>query len=233
MEGKMQSSGFRVGVVRVATLESKEHRDLQGRLIERNYPQIQTTSRCIPEQPLGIYDDKSEEEGIPKVIALAKEFEQEGFDAVVVSCAADPGVDILKKELSIAVFGAGESAATMAGMYGTRIAVIGITETIPIIYKKVLGDKLMAYERPATIKASRDILKPEGKESTLRAAQELKDRGADVIAFACTGYSTAGMGSVIEKELRIPVIDAVLALGAFVSFEHKRQCNISSIRGGV
>ncbi len=48
---------FVVGVIRVITVDDPEKLNLHGRIIERVYPQIKTVSRCIRNQPQGIYDD--------------------------------------------------------------------------------------------------------------------------------------------------------------------------------
>jgi len=37
----------------------------------------------------------------------------------------------------------------------------------------------------------------------------------EVIALACTGYSTIGIANDLEKEVGIPVLDAVIAAGLF------------------
>ena len=50
------------------------------------------TSRCIPDQPEGVHDETSETVAIPKIRKLAKEFEKQGVDGVIISCCGDPGL---------------------------------------------------------------------------------------------------------------------------------------------
>lgn len=103
---------YKVGVIRVLTTEDETVLNCHGKLLERYYPMFQVTSRCIPEQFEGVHDEETERQSIPKVVALAEEMYREGFDAVIVSCAGDPGVEEARKLLPIPVVGAGESVAT-------------------------------------------------------------------------------------------------------------------------
>lgn len=84
---------YKVGVIRVLTTEDETVLNRHGKLLERYYPMFQVTSRCIPEQFEGVHDEETERQSIPKVVALAEEMYREGFEAVIVSCAGDPGVE--------------------------------------------------------------------------------------------------------------------------------------------
>jgi allantoin racemase len=60
----------KIGLIRVVSLEDRKIAELHGRLIERHYPMLQVISRCIKNQPKGIYDDETEALAIPKIIEL-------------------------------------------------------------------------------------------------------------------------------------------------------------------
>ena len=81
---------FKIGIIRVITLKEEEEINRHGRIIEKAFPNIRTISKCIENQPRGIFDEKSEEEAIPKIVDLAKELLNENVDGIIVSCAADP-----------------------------------------------------------------------------------------------------------------------------------------------
>ena len=74
------------------TTEDQELLALHGRLLEQYFPMLEVESRCIPDQPEGIHDDATMALGEPKVVALARQMWQEGFEAIIVSCAGDPGL---------------------------------------------------------------------------------------------------------------------------------------------
>ena len=135
---------YKVGVIRVLTTEDETVLNRHGKLLERYYPMFQVTSRCIPEQFEGVHDEETERQSIPKVVALAEEMYREGFDAVIVSCAGDPGVEEARKLLPIPLVGAGESVATLSLFFGERPAVLGILDAAPKAYRRLFGDKMVS-----------------------------------------------------------------------------------------
>lgn len=205
-----------VGLIRVVSFEDKEILELHGKLIEKYFPSLQVISRCIKNQPKGIYDEDTKKKAIPKVIELGSQFEEEGkVKAIIVSCADDPGVKELRKLLKIPVIGAGSSVAALSLSYGERIGTLGITEQAPPIMREILGKRLIADKKPEGIKTTLDLMTNEGRRNAFKSIKCLKEKGAEIIALACTGYSTIGIAKDLEKEVGIPVLDAVVAAGLF------------------
>ena len=104
---------YKVGLIRVLTTSDPELLTLHGKLLEKYFPFFEVESRCIPNQPEGIYDDETMAVGVPKVAAMAKQMWQEELEAVIVSCAGDPGVAEARKVVPIPVIGAGASTAAL------------------------------------------------------------------------------------------------------------------------
>ncbi len=95
----MERKKHRVGLIRVVSFTDETIANLHGRLIEERFPVLSVLSRCIPDQPEGIYDDASEAAAVPKIVRLGMQMvEKEDLEALIVSCAADPGVEELRKE---------------------------------------------------------------------------------------------------------------------------------------
>lgn len=204
----------RAGVIRVLTTLDEELLNLHGKLISRFFPQIETVSACIPDQYEGVHDDETERLAVPKVMALAWQMESDGFDAVVVSCAGDPGVDELSNELSIPVIGAGRAVAAAARALALPIGVLGLTVKVPSAIKTILGESLVANVVPDGVSSSLDLMTTDGFNATLSAGRYLKRRGAKAIALACTGMTTIDAATRLSADLDIPVIDPVKAEAA-------------------
>lgn len=204
----------RAGVIRVLTTRDEELLNLHGRLISRFFPQIETVSACIPDQYEGVYDDETERLAVPKVMALAWQMESDGLDAIVVSCAGDPGVEELSNELSIPVIGAGRAVAAAARALALPVGVLGLTVKVPSAIKTILGDSLVANVVPDGVSSSLDLMTTDGLNATLSAGRYLKRRGAKAIALACTGMATIDAASRLSADLDIPVIDPVKAEAA-------------------
>lgn len=206
----------KIGLIRVISFKDKRLAELHGKLIEKYFPELQLISRCIKNQPKGIYDEETKKIAIPKIVELGSQIEEEGkVKAIIVSCAADPGVKELRKLLKIPVIGAGSSVSALSLSYGDKVGTFGITEQAPPIMREILGKHLVAETKPEGIKTTLDLMTDEGKRNAFESIKYLKEKGAEVIALACTGYSTVGIAQDLEKEVRIPVLDAVIAAGLF------------------
>jgi len=215
----------RIGLIRVVTLKDDNEAGLHGRLLERLHPGFRVVSRCIPDQPKGIYDEETERLAVPKIVELGiGMFRGEKLDALFVSCAADPGVTELRSELQIPVIGAGSSAAALALAYSDRVATMGITEGTPEAMRRVLGNALAGETRPEGVRNTLDLLGEAGRRSAFEACRVLLEAsGAGVIALACTGFATIGLASELEKKFKVPVIDPVVAAGTVLGHYLERS----------
>lgn len=202
-----------IGLIRVLTSENMEVIGRHGALIERAFPGLRVKSRRIKDQPYGIYNKESEEVAKPKIIELTKELEG-GVEAIIISCAADPAVEELKGELHIPVVGAGASLAAVSRTLGSSVGVITITDDVPDPVRKGLGEHYLTWKKVERVETARDLKESDIVVRTLNAARHLKKQGSNVIALACTGFSTIGIAPKIGEELGIPVVDPVLAAGS-------------------
>jgi len=202
------------GLIRVVSFKDEEIAQRHGRLIEKNFPGLKISSRCIGDQPRGIYDDESEAQAVPKIVQLGLNFaREEGIEGLIISCAADPAVKELREKLKIPVIGAGSAAAALSLAYGEKVGTLGITEETPAVMKAILGSRLVAEAKPEGVVNTFDLMNEEGRKKALAAVHLLLENGAEVIALACTGYATIGIAAELEERAGIPVVDAVAAAG--------------------
>ena len=204
----------RIGLIRVLTTENKELLNLHGKMLMNWFPGLEVVSDCIPNQPEGGHDDETEKAAIPKVLKLAQKMESDGMEAVVVSCAGDPGVELAAKKLTIPIIGAGRAVAAMARVLERPLGVLGITEKVPSAVLQTLGACFKADAIPRGVVSTLDLMKPEGMAATIEAGRELMERGAKALLLACTGMSTIGAAPRLREALRIPVVDPVRAEAA-------------------
>ncbi len=206
-----------VGVIRVLTTDDPELLAAHGRILERDFGLV-TVNRCIPQQPKGIYDDETERIAVPKIIRLARELANGGVDAIVVSCAADPGVIELRAELRIPVIGAGSSASAVALGLAERIGILNLTEGAPGPVRALLGDRFVGEASPEGVKNTLDLMTDWGRESALKAARRLGEAGAGALVLACTGYATIGMADLLRARMGMLAVDPVRAAGLITSY---------------
>lgn len=213
---------FNVGLIRVLTTDDEEILNAHGRIIEKYFPMLKVESKCILNQLEGVHDDKTKAEAIPKIIELAKQFEHK--DAIIISCADEPGLLELKQIYNIPIIGAGSAIATLEAKNREKIGVLGISEKIPESFLKVFGDKIINLGVPKKVNSTLDLMTDDGIYSCFQKGDELKKAGASSIALACTGFSTVSFSKKLEEYLGIPVFDPVICEAVVTYFELIRRC---------
>ena len=208
-------------MIRVLTTDKREILETHANIIKGflNFA-VDTVSMCIAGFPEGIHTKDDEIKAVPEVVRIGKIlYEKEKVDAIIVSCAADPGVPELRESVNIPVIGAGSAAAYVALAYGKPIGVLGITDEMPDVIKEILGERVVHYAKPSRVKSTLDI--SEAIDEYMQLATRLKERGAEVILLACTGLSTARISEKIEKELDMVVVDPVIVSGILAYYACK------------
>jgi allantoin racemase len=211
---------MRVGVIRVLTTDDPDLLNAHGLALKKEYG-FTVVSECIPEQPSGVHSDATFQLAVPKIAALASSLGAK-VDALIVSCAADPGLSEAIDSVNIPVVGAGSAAAAIALTQGQSIGILNLTPETPPSITGVLGNHLVAAVTPEGVSETRHLLSPAGKSATFDAAQKLIDQGADVILLACTGMTSIGIAGELRERFNIPIVDPVLAAGAALT-NHRSQ----------
>jgi Asp/Glu/hydantoin racemase len=133
-------------------------------------------------------------------------------DAVVVACFSDPGLDELRRQSAVPVFGIAESAMAHARRLGGRIGVISsVADSLP--RHRRYWDKLGVQDQVvADIPLGLGVLELDTVEAfdrARRAGLELVEAGADVVVLGCTGMTH--MQGRLREVLGVPVVDPCLA----------------------
>lgn len=204
-----------IGIIRVITTENTEFLKTHARLISEyiQSPNVRFVTDCIKGFPDGISNRVEEKRAIPFVKETGIHLVDEaGVDSLLISCAADPGVQELKQEVGVPVIGAGSAAAFFSLMLGTRVCVLGIDDQAPQVVEDILKERLVGYVKPSTVRTTHDIQTHLDEYINLSRGM-VTDKKADVVLLACTGLSTARIASVLEETLGVSVVDPVIASG--------------------
>lgn len=200
-----------LGIIRVLTTDNQDVLQEHGKRMTDTF-HVESVTRCIPDQPNGIYNDETEAMAIPKIVALAKQMaEVDGVNAITISCAADPALDESRAVLPIPILGAGVCGAFAASMVGQRVGIVGITEIPPSRMKDELGERFHSASYSPKLRKTTDLFKDGAKEELLSVVNRVIQSGADVILFACTGFSTIRLKDYLVQHVDVPVIDLVEA----------------------
>ncbi len=205
-----------MGVIRVLTLTDEEQLNSHGRLVQDfiGDPRLLAVSRCIQGHPEGLWNDEEVRKATPKILRLGQEMvRQDEVAALLISCVADPGLAELRRAVDVPVIAAGSASASVAQALGKPVGGLGITDEVLAPIAQVLGDQLVGWDKPESVRTTVDLQSKAGRAEIVAAGERLIAGGAEVILLACTGFSTLRIASVLEAELGVPVVDPVVSAG--------------------
>lgn len=150
--------------------------------------------------------------------------EKDGFDAIVIYCFSDVGIDAIRENVSIPVIGPGETSLSVANMLCNKFTVI-TTESIniPRTYRRLMRNGI-AREKMTSVRAL-DVpiaelrVNPEVTDKYMKNVCEkaVEEEHVDGIILGCLGM--ASYGEIIEKELPVKVFDP-----AFIAVAYAEMC---------
>ena len=158
--------------------------------------------------PFGIESDEDIQAVIPLIIGEI--FDNRDFDAYVIACYSDPGLNESRTIAKSPVFGIHESAVTLAASHGRSFGVLALgRESIQrhIAYVRDLGfQQFHAGERPLDISVDAAANDPETLDKIIATGRELiEEDGAESLVLGCAGL--AAHRQAAQQALGVPVID--------------------------
>jgi len=199
-------------------------------------PGVEVDVVCLKEGPVSLEGAVDEALIGPPLLVEARKAVREGYEAIVIDCAMDPGVRAVRELVNIPVTSAGEAALLYALGLGDRISVVTVLENTA----RVIGDRIRTYEFQGRVTSVRFANVPvldlehtdQAAEAILQEARKAIDEdGADVIVLGCTGMSP--VAAFLQQQLEVPVVDpAVAALTLAESLvrmrlSHSKKCYLT------
>ena len=169
---------------------------------------------AVSEGPASIESLYEEFLAIPATVELAMQKEKEGYDAAIVGCAGDPGVEAIRELATrIAVFGPGATSFLAASMIGHRFGVLTPEgdmshSNLEMAFRAGVREKLaasvsigipvldMMKDKQATVRRTLDV-----------SRKVIKESGVDTLVIGCMTLAFLDIAGLIEEELGIPVVN--------------------------
>lgn len=192
----------------------EEVRRREGLLNDWAFAGSEVTVVDVPDGPASIESSYEELLAVPATLAGVQQAEHDGFDAVILGCFGDPGLDAARELTRIPVVGPGESSLLLAASLGHRFSVITVLDSV------IPAQELQAYRagvrgKLASVRATdipvlslmRDIDASKRRVIEIGAAAVEDDR-ADVLVLGCMTMSFLDVAEDVSKALGVPVVNA-------------------------
>ena len=154
---------------------------------------------------------------VPELLTNAVKAEQDGFDAIVISCFSDPGLEAARELVSIPVLGSGICSMHMAAMLGGRFSVLaprsgggsrawenprkyGLAQNYASTRGVGLSVADLGRDRPAAIAGIAEA----GRKA-------IEEDGADTLILGCMSMAFHDIIEEISSRVGVPVVNPVPA----------------------
>ncbi len=189
--------------------EMTEHLERVLSQIKGEHTELTVT--CPKGGPLAIESAYDEGLCLPGVLELVEKANREKYDAVILACFSDPGLEAAREISDCLVTGIEETSMHVAAMMGDKFTVLTMTDKrVPSKYSHVRRFRLensCASVRPLGMSVAEiDADEAKARERILKVArQAAEEDGAEVILLGCAGM--AGYAEGITEQLGVVVID--------------------------
>lgn len=167
--------------------------------------------------------------------------EKEGFDAVVVWCTANVGVEASREVINIPVVGIVEAAHLLAMLLGRRFSELVSVENVIVRHSRnadIIGSKsklasVRAIDLP--VKEFHKDLDSTFKKMLEAGRKAVEEDKADVIVLGCGAM--LGITEKLSKELGVPVIEPgeigikIAEMLVKLNFSHSKKAYPQPIEG--
>jgi allantoin racemase len=167
----------------------------------------------VPEGPASIESMYEEYLSIPATVRRAVELEQAGWDALILGCYGDPGLDALRELVSIPIVGPGEATALLAASLGHRFSIITITDSVvPFMERQIrnvgLGEKLASVKAVGIPVLELHHDRERTIEATIAAGrQAIEQDRADTLILGCMSMGFLEVAEAAAPELGVPILN--------------------------
>lgn len=202
------------GPMSKSPLGVNEMRRREALLNSWTFPGTEVSVVDVPEGPSSIESAYEHALGVPATINEIMKCEREGFDAVIIGCFGDPGLEAARELATIPVIGPCETSQLLAASLGHKFSVLTNFDS-NIAGQELLAHKAGVREKLASVRAVGiavlDLMKdPERTTARLIETAELcvkKDR-ADALLFGCMTMSFLDIAERVSAAVGAPAINA-------------------------
>jgi len=195
-------------------MDAQEVNRRGGLLKEWAFPGTKVDIVSVAEGPASIESMYEEYLSIPATAKEIFRLEKEGYDAAILGCAGDPGLDAMREITSkMLVVGPAESSILTAVLLGHKFTVITIDESMiatteELVYKAGVSNKLASVRALNIAVLDLAVNRKSTMEKIIKVSQEAMEKdGADCLVLGCMTMGFLNVADEISDVLKIPVVN--------------------------
>jgi len=166
------------------------------------------------EGPSSIESKYEEYLSIPATMKLVMEMENKGYDAAILGCAGDPGLDAMREiTTKMLVVGPGQTSMITGAMLGHKFSVITIEDSSiagvhELAYKAGVLEKLASVVALKIPVLELGVNKGKSLERIIKISKKaVREDRADSLVLGCMSMGFLDVAEEIERAVGVPVIN--------------------------
>lgn len=182
-------------------------------------PGTEISVDCIRKGPDELDCHTDEAFAAPELVKMAIQAEKDGYDAIVIYCFSDVGLEALRENVKIPVIAPGEVTLSVAQTLCSRFVVVtGAGWNIPRTYRRMMRNCIAREKMQAVlaldIPAEKMRVNPMRPESIWNWSRGSGGKyQADGVILGCLGM--AGYGDELERKYPVKVLDPAFIAVAY------------------
>jgi allantoin racemase len=173
--------------------------------------------KVVEDGPMAIENAMDEYLAMPNILEFILKH-QERYDALVIGCAGDAGIEGAREQARIPIVGPGESSIVLGALGDKRFSMVTTSLERAAIKRRLVREAGLDVNRLVSshsmdipvLEMGRDLKRTQ--RNLIRAMKEAKSHGADVMILGC--MSVAFMDSALlkeaEKKAGIPLVNPIV-----------------------
>jgi allantoin racemase len=173
--------------------------------------------KVVEDGPMAIENAIDEYQAMPNILKFILRHQDE-YDALIIGCAGDAGLEGAREQARIPIVGPGESSILLGALGDKRFSMVTTSAERAAIKRRLVREAGLDVNRLVSshsldipvLEMGKDVKKTQA--ALIRAMKEAKTKGADVMILGC--LSPAFMDSALlkeaEKKAGIPLVNPIV-----------------------
>jgi allantoin racemase len=176
-------------------------------------PDTTVVVRPVDRGPASIESMYEEYLSVEPTATLLQKIQEEGFDAAIVGCYGDPGLDGLREVTDMLLVGPGAVSIALASTLGHRFSIVTVTGSIVaglrrLVWETGALDKLASIRYIETSVMDVNQSPDAARERMLvQARAAIEEDGADTLILGCMSMGFLDVAEHMTGVLGVPVIN--------------------------
>jgi allantoin racemase len=146
---------------------------------------------------------------IPDAMETALRVQDEGWDAMILGCFGDPGLDGFRELLDVPIVGPCEASMHVAATLGHEFGIVTVLDSVVMMLRKLARAAALDARLASVVSCDIPVLElgNESYDALLGGGRRALEEGADTLILGCMSMAFLGVAERLAEDLGVPVVN--------------------------